>query len=473
MKISDKVKETFKDKKKRKWIIIAAIVIIVGLVVANGILSTNKPLPVSTSEVVSEDMVQYVDLSGTVSAVETKSYYSTVTAIVGDINVKKGDIVKAGTVLFSFDKDNLEQSIKLEELKIQAAEGGYDKTLESNKRVMARLSEARTNLATLAWQIPAYENYINDLETKIRNKQNALAQEAANLQISLIDWEDNPGSSEYENLRKLVQQNQYEQNHNAEIQEWNKELEVAKETLSYLKSLKSQMESQEDSATDSALTDGGEREIEANVETVRIEDGNTLEDLKKAADGIKAEKDGIIRSIDVVSGAGIAKGAQMLSIDYLDEIIVNVKLSKYDLERLSIGQSAEITLNGNTYHGELSRISAIAEKSETGAILVDAEVRINDADEKIVLGLEAKVKIDAGEAPGALAIPNDAINYDSDGAFVMVVKDGVLAKQSIEVGLTDGIKTQIITGLNQGDKVVCDSIDGLEENMKVTPMMME
>lgn len=464
-------------KRKKKIsvgkVILIVVAVLVVLSIVSGVINSMKPMNVDVKEAAKGQIEQKVDLSGTVSAVESKQYFSEVSAVAGDIKVKKGDIVKKGDVIFTYDSDNIADLIQVEEFKLQAAEGGYDKAIESNGKVLSKLGEARTNLATLAWQIPAYENYIADLESKIEKKQNSLAQEGANLQISIIEWESNPFSDEYENLRKLVQQNSYEQAHNAEIQGWNKELATAKETLSYLKSLKSQMESQEDSAADAAMTNGGKQELEANTGTVRIESGNTLEGLKTAAEGIKAEKDGIIASIDVVSGASVNKGAQIFTIEYMDDLIVKVKLSKYDLEKLSVGQKATVISNGNTYDGELARISSIAEKTETGAVMIDADVRILNPDDRIVIGLEGKVSVSAGEANDAIVVPTDSINYGNDGTFVMVIRNGLLEKQIVETGLADDTNTQILSGINEGEQVVIGEIDYLTEGMKVAGVVVQ
>ena len=50
------------------------------------------------------------------------------------------------------------------------------------------------------------------------------------LQISLLDWQDQPDSDEYMNLQKMVQENNYEQSHNKEIEGWESELEAVSYT---------------------------------------------------------------------------------------------------------------------------------------------------------------------------------------------------------------------------------------------------
>ncbi len=59
------------------------------------------------------------------------------------------------------------------------------------------------------------------------------------MQISLIDWQDQPDSDEYQNLQKLVQLNNYEQQNNEQIKSWQDELEVYNDMLSEYKEYRS------------------------------------------------------------------------------------------------------------------------------------------------------------------------------------------------------------------------------------------
>ena len=466
-------KKKMAPKKKRRIIVLSVVGVIVLATIVNSVISSMKPVVVNTTVAKNEGIQEHIDLSGTVTAVNSKVYYSGFAGVLGEINVKKGDYVSAGDVLFTYDAEALEREMQLNEYKLQSAEGTYDNSVQSNGRVLGRLSEASTNLEVLEQQITDWEAYVQDLEKKIADKQAALANEGALLQISLIDWRDQPDSDEYINLQKLVQLNTYEQQYNAQIKEWQTQLTTAKEELAEFKSYKSQMISQENSSRDSAQTSGSREVSEATVETARLEVEELSAAYEAAADGVKAEFSGVITEVNAVAGSTVAKGAQLISMDSTEKVVVSVQVTKYDLEKLAIGQTAEVTVNGKTYSGAVDTINNIAEKNASGATVVGVWISIDEPDENIVLGLEGKAKVLIGEKSDALTVPVELLGYGSDGAFIMVVQDGVLVKRQVETGLSSSTAIEIISGLEPGDHIVTSETDNLTEGVNVQENFVE
>ena len=113
----------------------------------------------------------------------------------------------------------------------------------------------------------------------------------------------------------------------------------------------------------------------------------------------------------------------------------------------------------------------MAEKNNSGSTVVGAQIKINDPDDNLVLGLEAKTQILIGEAKDALIISNSYVNYDVDGAFVYVVSDGVVAKRHVETGLVNDMNAQIISGVSADDQVIEDLPDDISEGTAVTPVV--
>lgn len=473
----NKEKKEVDSAKKKKKIVKICIFSIIGValiaVIASGVISSRKPMSVMVTTCKLDDLDQVIDLSGTVSSVETKTYFSDISATIGEIKVRPGDTVKKGDVLFEYDLTDLDNQIALQEYKLEASEGSYDASIERNGKTLYRLSEASTNLEVLDTQIEDWTNYVNELEKKISDKKAALAYEGAMLQISLIDWRDRPDSDEYINLQKLVQINNYEQQNNAQIAEWQTELTKARNELNEFISYRSQMRSQENSSKDSASTQGEKAQNEANYESNKLEGENALEAYEEAKGGITAEFNGVIESVDQVNGAPVSKGMKILSMQSIDNVVVKVMLTKYDLENVSIGMNAEIAVNGSKYTGHVSKINSIATKNSTGATVVETEISIDNPDDNIIIGIDAKVSILANSKKGVPIVPYDVINYDSDGAFVFVVKDGKAIKQHIELGISDDFCAEVISGVYENDHIISANTDFIVDGMDVTEIVSE
>jgi multidrug efflux system membrane fusion protein len=68
---------------------------------------------------------------------------------------------------------------------------------------------------------------------------------------------------------------------------------------------------------------------------------------------------------------------------------------------------------------------------------------------------------------GVILIPTAAIQRNTQGAFVYLVKpDQTVAMQTISVGTTDG-DVAAVEGLNSGDTLAVDGFDKLQNGVKV------
>ena len=466
-------KKPKKDKKPIKGLklmiaggIVALLVIFVA--VSKAIANSAPPI-VMVSNPQKGEISQTIDISGTIKSLDKKIYYSLIDGMISDVNVMSGDAVKKGDILFTYDAEKLEKSLTMAELKKSAADGSYDKSLQSNGKNGAKLSEALTNLSILDEQVEFAQNYVDDLQKKIDDKKASLSYEGAMLQVSLLDY--SPASEEYMELQKRIQENAYEQQYNSQIRDWQDELTAATRILNDLKADQSEMKSQKKAAQDSEMTSGAKAELEANHESTVMELDENLDNLNEVQGGVPAEFDGVITKLGINEGGVVSKGAEVLVLESLENVVVEVSLTKADMENVSIGQTATITINGKTYDGVISHINKMAEKNNSGSTVVGAQIKINDPDDNLVLGLEAKTQILIGEAKDALIISNSYVNYDVDGAFVYVVSDGVVAKRHVETGLINDMNAQIISGVSADDQVIEDLPDDISEGTAVTPVV--
>lgn len=466
-KAKEKKQRTPEQKKKRRRIVIGVILgLIVIYIVAGKIIAANTPPVVFTSSATTGDIVQSIDVSGTIGSLDKKTYYAPVEGQAGRVEVALGDYVNRGDVLFYYDEETLNKSVEAASLKKAAADGSYNKSIESNNRIVSHLSEALTNLPVLDEQIPFAENYIKELENKIENKKASLSYEGTMLNISLLDY--SPISEEYVELQKRIQENQYEQQHNKEIRDLQDELDEANKILNDLKTLKSEMKSQKSSSQDSTMSKGAKEELEATHDSSVNEIEDNLEKYEEVKDGVAADFDGVVTKITVAEGAPIAKGAELVTLESMENVVVTVKFTKFDLETVKEGMEATITVNGQTYDGTLSHINKMAETNQSGATVVSAQIKIDNPDENIVLGIDGKAVLKVGEANGVVLVDNELVNYDVDGACVYMVKDGIVTKVHITIGLSNDTQTQVLEGVSEGDQLIADLPDGVTEGMKVT-----
>lgn len=458
-------------KKRRRIVILCVVGVLLLLFVLAGLLGGNGAQAyVTTTPSVKGEIEQTINTSGTVTTEQTKVYFSDVNVKIGSVAVEAGDAVSAGDVLIAYDEEDIAKQKELAQLKVQSAEGNYQNSLQSNNEKVGDLQEANVNLEVLDQQIADTESYIDGLEAKIAQKQSDLAMEGTLLQISLLDWKDKPDSEEYLNLQKLVQLNSYEQQNNEEIKGWQDELEVYNEMLADYKEYRAEMKSQKSSAEAGKLTSGAKEELEANSQTNEIQAKDSLESLEGAEAGITAEFNGVVTEVSAIEGSSVTAGAQLLKLESTEDVMVKIAVTKYDLDKIALGQKAVITIGGKEYEGEVSKINKMAEKNASGAAVVGTEIKILNPDSDVILGVEAKVVISTAQEKDVVLVPTEAVNVDMDGEFVYVVENNILVKKRIVTGISSDTMVQVTDGLTEDEQLVTDVTTNLEEGMTVMVM---
>ena len=471
--MKEKKEKTPMDKAKKKKIIrrcilggiVAVIVLYVGI---NSVIAKNMPTTVYTTEVVRGDVEQFLSTSGTVKTQESKTYFADVAVKIGQVDVAAGDNVKKGQQLYAYDADALADEKKLSELKIQSNEGGYESSMIKNNKYISELGEANINLGVLEQQIADSENYVKELNQKIADKQNALAYEGALLQISLLDWSNEMGSEEYLELQKQAQLNTYEQQHNKEIEAWQKEVSEYQEKIAAYKEYQAEMKSQKNASESASLDNGSKSQLIANKEIENINAEETLASIESVENGVTAEFDGVVTSVSAVEGSTPAVGTQMVTLESTENVKVEISVSKYDLEKIAVGQEAEVVLAGKTYQGSIAKINGMATTNASGAAVVGVEIRIDNPDSDIYLGVEAKVSVHTAYAEQVLIVPVEVINSDKNGDFVYAAENGILVRKNVVTGISSDSYCEIKEGLNEGDQIIGSIAAYMEEGMAVT-----
>ena len=405
--------------------------------------------------------------SGTVISQETYRFFSPLSTRIGKIDAQQGEGVKKGEILLRYEEEALKDLKTVTELSLKANRGGLSDQLEKNNKQQGLYREATINLEVLEQQIADTRTYIDTIQKKINDKQVALEHHGMLLELSRLEWANQPDSEEYQNLLKLIQQNQYEQKNHKDLISWKEEVDKYTKILEEYKAYETEMKAQESSSEGSKLSKAGKEQVEANsmVEAVKLE--KTMKSINENEKGILAPFNGIITSMEAIEGKTVQEGELLFTLESLDKMAVTITINKYELERIKEGQKATITIAGKSYEGKVQRIEKMATKNSSGASVVEAYVEILKPDQNIFLGVEAKVKIDTGKAMNVMAVPVAAVNTDISGTFVYVVKDGVMQRRDVVTGLTTELEIEIKEGLKEGEEIVTEMKSEISEEVTV------
>ncbi|MDD2972680.1 MAG: efflux RND transporter periplasmic adaptor subunit [Lachnospiraceae bacterium] len=481
-------------KKKKIWIgvIVGVVVIAIGFTVINSAIAKEKGVMVDTITAAKGDIQSSIETSGSVKSEVTRTYFSDATTKtnIQDVNVAVGDVVKEGEQLLTFDIASLEANSKQVILTGESSAYAYQGEAQENAKYQAQLEKAVTDVQNYQAIAAFQKKYVKELEDsisdeKIKKRADLYSQQySLNRSINNFNYElgkEDLESKKRDTYRKLIE------DYNNELSRVGNELSKledyktkdnledkliqAKNDYSDLEiahnEAKSRQQGAEAAIKNAAALKSAQLSSEAN-QAVAENAARVLENAKK---GIVADFSGVITKVNATAGGPAIDGTELLTLESNKNVKVQLSVSKYDLETLAEGQKADITINGNAYTGVVSKINHVALPNAAGTPMVTVEVHIQDGDDKVVLGIEAKVIIHTREAKDVVMAPIESVNADNKGDFCYVVNgDGIVEKRNVVIGISSDDYTEIKEGLNEGDQIIPTLPVGVSEGSHVMTM---
>lgn len=462
--------------RKKAGFVIAGAAAITGLVIAGVSIYANAAIKVNSFTVEKNNISQEVELNGSFESELTETLFANSNGLVKKVHVKVGDTVKKGDLLISFDEERIEYLKSLAELEQQSVMGNYTNSFEMGNRTQSLYNEATANLDFLNQQIVDRQNRILELEKKIADRRASFAGEGAALQKSIIDTTnkiadaDEKDDTDYEeqlaNLQKQAQGSAFNQQYDEEILKMQDEINRLTADLTNLKEAKAEMTSQKAASNSARMTDGQKEQLEAMKAQSELSTEETIKNLELAKDGIRAEFDGIVTGISVTEGAEVSRGMSLIEVASSNDIIAKCNANKYDISSIAEGQTATVRFNNSEYTGKVTRIERVAGGDGTSAG-VGVEVKIDNPDDAIILGMDVKSKINIAAVEGVLSIPREAYVEDDDDAYVFVLKDKKASRKKVEAGVKNDDMIEVVSGLSEGDVVIWNEETEIRDGMDV------
>lgn len=485
-------KSTKKKRNRKIWKIALPIVIVlvIVLIVVNSANSGNAALAVYTTTAQRGAIQSTLNTNGTVSAETSTTYFAPASSKIAGVEVEKGDVVKSGDMLICFDQDAVDYAKKQSELEKQISAADYSASVKDYNKQKQKLAQAEADIATYEVMVDNYEQYIDDLTNGITD---ATALKKSDLYAQIYDVEKAINNytlaiqtpDENTDVEALMQKQTAKQNELVKLQNelsmlsdyktdygWEDLLTQAKKDLSDAQTKLQEAKSDKASAEAGVATENKLASYQLTQEKTALTTDDATRKYEEALNGIVADYDGVVTQLAAVEGATVQEGTQLLVLESYGEVCVQFQASKYDLEKLKLGQQVEATISGEKYQGTVTKIDKMAQPNSSGVPMVGAKVHIDNPDENIYLGIEAKLSIITADLSDALLVPVEAVNVDNTGDFCYVIVNGVLEKKYVTTGVSSESMIEITDGLTEGEEIVTSAYLGMdmEEGMAVTVM---
>ncbi len=204
------------------------------------------------------------------------------------------------------------------------------------------------------------------------------------------------------------------------------------------------------------------REAEANLALARTH---------AAQSTITAPLAGTVYDLPARQGAYLNPGDAVGSIGRLDPVRVRVYVDEPELGRVEPGESVRITwdaLSGREWKGTVERkpteVVALGSR-QVGEVLCTIENPNRD----LTPGTNVNAFILTKVVRNALSLPKTSVRRDNGTGVFLLLKDNTLAWRPIVTGISDALRIEVVSGLNEGDAVAQPTDQVLKNGMAVRP----
>lgn len=393
-------------KKSRKWLYIGIIVTLVVLIGAGVVFagkSGNKIDPSKLSEVKQEDIAKSVVATGKIEPITKVDIKSKASGIVKKLHVDAGQTVKAGQVLAELDREEIQARVRESRAAVEASQANV------------HASEADMERAKVDAQGPEVP-----LLQRAYERAKTMAQQGVVSQSALDDA-----------------QRAYETSVNKR--------DMARATLTVSKAKQAQARAQLAQAR--ASLERSEEEFRNSTIIAPI-DGMVLSRNVEIGDAVS--------SILVLGSSATL----VMTIGDTHEVFVRGKVDEADIGKVSLNQPARIKVESfkdKTFDGRVTKISPMGTEKDN-VTTFEVRVSVTNPGGELKANMTANAEIVLEEHKNVLIIPEGSLMYDKDKKASVEVpdpkgKDG-RRKVEVQVGISNGSKTELLSGLKKGDKVI-------------------
>jgi len=359
------------------------------------------------------------------------------------------DIVDLQSAVAEARLDLVEAQADLSELE---ADSTTDDKLYDLREKEAERSAEYTRLANETYSDAYHQDRLRTAYNALLDAQDAVVRTETQAKITLLNAR--------RRVRRAEEKLQTAQEALAEAQAGVDDLDLAKAKMAIAEAEVALAEAQERRAELDEGTDPVDlAAAQANVDKKLLAVSEAEADLEAAT--IRAVFAGTILDTAAEPGDLVNQNRRILTIANLDELQVLALVDETTIRQVEAGQPAAITFDafpGQQFTGQVLSVP-LQGTLQGGVMVYEVPISLEGAgDLPLLVGMTANVGIQVGQVVDVLLVPTMALQ-NSGGFYQVLVavgSDPEAAPQAVpvEVGLSDGMYTEIVHGLNAGDQVV-------------------
>ncbi len=445
---------------KRKWIsiLIGLVVIVGGVMGFRQWQMSNQAARNSnfqTETVARGELIATVGGTGTVHANQTAILAWQTSGTVEAVLVQVGDQVTEGQELATLRRDSLPQAVILAQAELTEAQKALDdlysnaETAKTNAmQAIARYADAVRDAQYRLdnFTVPSNQAGLDAIEALDIMKKNLDAARQAFEAVKNRPLEDS--------LRKELKEklDTAQSDYNAAVRRVELEygLQIALSNL-------------ENARRDYEKWKNGPLPEDVAAIQARIDAAQATLNLAH----LTAPFNGTVTEVQIKLGDQVSPGKVALRIDDLSSLLVDVRISEIDVNRVRVGQEANLNFDAilnKTYRGRVKEVSPVGTVNQ-GVVDFVVTIELTDADQEVKAGMTAAVNIVVNQLADVLLVPNRAVRLIEGKRVVYVLRNGQPEMVPITLGASSETHSEVVDGeLKVGDAVILNPPTVFQQN---------
>ena len=409
--------------RRRRWMIAAGAVVLLG--VATGVWRITAAPPAAqfgTAQVKRQTIAKTINATGTLQAVTTVQVGTQVSGTISELDADFNSQVKKDQVIARLDPSQLQAQLE----QANATWLGTQATVQA----------AQNNVLAADAGVQAAQANVDRTDSALQDAQTAFDRTQKLVQAGAAPAMNLPTAQ-----ATLTQANAQKQQAVAQL---NQAKAQAQATRSQVNQTQAQAE-----------------QAKAAVDVAKVNLDHTV---------IKAPIDGVVVARNVDVGQTVAASLQaptvFLIANDLTRMQVLANIDEADVGQLT--QSSKVSFTVDAYPTDVfrGRVAQVRLQPQTvqNVVTYTAVIDVANPDLKLKPGMTATVTVVAAESDNVPVVPNSALRFRPDtqaapakvsrGPMVWKVEAGKLTPVTVQTGITDGVRTEIVAGdLKEGDAV--------------------
>jgi multidrug efflux pump subunit AcrA (membrane-fusion protein) len=192
--------------------------------------------------------------------------------------------------------------------------------------------------------------------------------------------------------------------------------------------------------------------ISGTITTLNISNGDTLGSSSSASSSSATSSSS--------SATSTGSSSTPIIISDLSSIQASVSLNEVDAASVKTGQVVSMTfdaVDGLTSTGKIVSVSTSGTET-SGVVTYPAVISFDSLDSRLKPQMSVSATITTDIKQDVLYVPNSAVKSNDTSSYVLLMKDGNPSNQTVTVGIANDSYTEVVSGLNEGDTVVTQTV---------------